>query len=90
MNGDAPVADSKHAKAGRAARVDLLATHGFPDVEAAISERSGGALGVDDLLDAHAACWTARRIHERKAERCPPRDEPAPRNDRGLRMEIWR
>lgn len=90
MNDDTPVEASKHAAAGRAARMDLLAAHGVPDIEATVSERSGGALGADDLLDAHAACWTARRIYERTAERCPPRDEPAPRNDRGLRMEIWR
>ena len=90
MNGDAPVEASKHAEAGRTARMDLLAAHGVPDVEPTVSERSGGALGVDDVLDAHAACWTARRIYERRAERCPPRHEPAPRNDRGLRMEIWR
>ncbi|PSQ96197.1 MAG: DUF429 domain-containing protein, partial [Bacteroidetes bacterium SW_7_64_58] len=33
MNGDAPVADSKHTEAGRNARIELLADHGFSDVE---------------------------------------------------------
>jgi hypothetical protein len=42
------------------------------------------------VLDAHAACWTARRLHDGRAERCPPRSEDAPRTTRGLRMEIWR
>lgn len=90
MNDDRPVPDSKHTEAGRSARLDLLAAHGFPAVEVAASNLSGGALGADDVLDAHAACWTARRIHRDTAQRCPSRDEPAPRNDRGLRMEIWR
>jgi predicted RNase H-like nuclease len=90
MNDDAPVADSKHTEDGRETRIDLLTAHGFPEAEAAVSERSGGPLGADDLLDAHAACWTARRVHAGRAERCPPCDEPPPRNDRNLRMEIWR
>ena len=90
LNDDAPIADSKHTEDGRATRVDLLATHGFSDVETTAAYLSGGGLGADDVLDAHAACWTARRIHQGTAERCPPREDPAPRNDRGLRMEIWR
>jgi predicted RNase H-like nuclease len=90
MNGDSPVTDSKHTDAGRAARTALLAAHGFADIEAALETLPGGALGADDVLDAHAACWTARRILKGTAERCPPRSEPAPRNDRGLHMEIWR
>lgn len=90
MNGDAPVAASKHAEEGRAARVALLDAHGFSDVEETLAARAGGVLSADDILDAHAACWTARRIHAGTAERCPPRDVPAPRTARGLRMEIWR
>jgi predicted RNase H-like nuclease len=90
MNGDTPVAASKHSDDGRAGRADLLAAHGFPDVQAAIQALSGNEVAPHDVLDAHAACWTARRLHDGTAERCPPPDEPAPRNDRGLRMEIWR
>jgi predicted RNase H-like nuclease len=90
MNGDVPVAASKHSDDGRATRANLLEGNGFPDVRAAIDALSGGGVGPDDVLDAHAACWTARRLHEGTAERCPPRNEPAPHNDRGLRMEIWR
>jgi len=90
MNDDAPVDASKHTAAGRRTRVDLLAAHGVPDVEAAVEGLSGGPLGADDVLDAYAACWTARRIRDGTAERCPPRTEEAPRNARGLRMEIWR
>jgi predicted RNase H-like nuclease len=90
MNGDVPVAASKHTDDGRAARANLLAANGFPDVRDAVEDLAGGSVGPDDVLDAHAACWTARRIHEGTAERCPPTGEPAPRNARGLRMEIWR
>lgn len=90
MNGDAPMADSKHSDTGRRARLDLLAAHGFPDVTNTVSSFARGAVGRDDLLDAHAACWTARRIHEGTAERCPPLSEDAPTNTRGVRMEIWR
>ncbi|MFB6248447.1 MAG: DUF429 domain-containing protein [Salinibacter sp.] len=90
MNGDAAVADSKHTEAGRAARLALLAANGFPDVEAAVEATATGSVGADDVLDAYAACWTARRLRDGTAERCPPRDEEAPRTARGLRMEIWR
>ena len=90
MNDDAPVPDSKHTDAGRAARLDLLAAHGLPDGADAVASLAGGTLGADDVIDAHAACWTARRIHAGTAERCPPATEAAPRNARGLRMEIWR
>ena len=90
MNGDTPFEHSKHTDAGQTRRTALLTANGFPDVETVLDVRPGGPLGADDVLDAHAACWTARRIHRGTAERCPPRDAPAPRNDRGLRMEIWR
>ena len=40
----------------------------------------------DDLLDACAACWSARRIAEGRAESLPRE----PHSDaRGLRMQIW-
>ena len=90
MNGDAPIVASKHSEEGQMSRIDLLAQHEFPDVRAVIDAFSGDGVEPDDVIDAHAACWTARRLHEGTAERCPPHDEPAPRNGRGLRMEIWR
>jgi len=90
MNGGAPLAASKHTDAGQTTRTALLASHGFPDVRATLDMLATGPVGADDVLDAHAACWTARRLHDGTAERCPSRDEPAPRNNRGLRMEIWR
>lgn len=90
MNDNTPMAHSKHTDAGCTARTDLLTANGFSDIEATIAAQAGGARTAADILDAHAACWTARRIYDGTAERCPPRDEPAPRNARNLRMEIWR
>ena len=88
MNGDAPVDASKHTPEGRAARQALLARHGCPDIDAATDALAAGAVGADDVLDAHAACWTARRILDSTARRLPAGSPP--RNARGLRMEIWR
>jgi predicted RNase H-like nuclease len=90
MNGNTAVEASKHDADGRTIRADLLEAHGIPDIREAVEARTDGPVGADDVLDAHAVCWTARRIHEGTADRCPPTDESAPRNDRGLRMEIWR
>jgi predicted RNase H-like nuclease len=52
----APLADSKHTPAGLAARRDLLARVGID-----IPLRVAGA-AADDLLDAAAVAWSARRI----------------------------
>ena len=90
MNGDAAVQHSKHTDAGQKARAALLAANGFPEIQDTVATLPPSPLGADDVLDAHAACWTARRIHHGTAERCPPQEESAPQNNRGLRMEIWR
>jgi predicted RNase H-like nuclease len=90
MNDDAPVEASKHDDAGHAARLDLLAAHGFPDIAAAVAEHRSSRVKPDDILDAHAACWSAARLLRGTAERLPPRPTPAPRDAQGLRMEIWR
>lgn len=90
MNNDAPVESSKHTDAGRKARIALLAANGFPEVGEVVEDLCGDSLEPDDVLDAHAACWTARRIRSGPAERCPPQEDSAPHNDRCLRMEIWR
>lgn len=88
MNGDAPVPARKHDAAGKRQREDLLARNGFPDAADVLERMVGGPLTADDVLDAHAVCWTARRIREGTAQRLP--EDDVPRNERGLRMEIWR
>lgn len=77
MNGGVLV-DGKTTVAGEALRRTLLSGHGL-DVEA---ERRRG-VAVDDVLDAAATAWTARRHADGIAERLPPE----PRSD--LRPAIW-
>jgi predicted RNase H-like nuclease len=89
MNGESPVNESKHDEAGRTIRQQLLVRHGFPDVGDALREHAKGAVGVDDVLDAHAVCWSARRMLEGTARRVPEPLTDADVNSRGRRMEIW-
>jgi predicted RNase H-like nuclease len=74
MNGSVLV-DGKTTPAGEATRRRLLADHGLA-VDA--SRRPGVA--VDDVLDAAATAWTARRFVDDTADRLPPdpRSAPAP------------
>lgn len=86
MNDGAAVVESKKTPEGRARRHALLAEAGL---EVPGNTLTGAAL--DDLLDACAACWTARRIAQGRAARLPAAGPAAPPADaRGLRMEIWR
>jgi predicted RNase H-like nuclease len=80
MNGDRPVGASKRLRAGRDARRALLRRAGIE-----VPQRLPGA-GPDDLLDAGAALWAARRIVAGTARHVP--DAPS-RDGRGLCMEIW-
>lgn len=90
MNDGLPLEAGKRSQTGRDARVQLLHVHGMPGVDEAIRDLPSGPLAADDVLDAYAACWTAARIRDGAAERCPPRRQSAPRSAGGLRMEIWR
>lgn len=74
MNGGVLV-DGKTTAAGEALRRTLLAAHGL-DV---VAERRRG-VAVDDVLDAAATAWTARRVADGVAERIPaePHDRPHP------------
>ena len=56
----APLRANKHTAAGRAERLEAL-RHGLPDVEAAAIATPSGAQ-ADDVLDALAGAWTARRV----------------------------
>jgi predicted RNase H-like nuclease len=78
MNGDNPMA-TKKLRAGRVQRRQLLrqADIGVPDRVPGTAE--------DDVLDAGAALWSARRIAKGTARRVP---DPPPVDARGLRMEI--
>jgi predicted RNase H-like nuclease len=90
MNGETSLALPKKAKGrahapGLALRRSLLRCTGFPlDLLPAAAYRTAD-VGPDDLLDACACAWTARRIHEGRSIRFPANP---PLDARGLRMEI--
>jgi predicted RNase H-like nuclease len=63
----APVSLPKRMPAGRSARLALL-TPEFPDVADHLERRPPG-VAADDLLDAFAVAWTARRVLAGTAER---------------------
>lgn len=90
MNGGQPLALPKKLKGsphgtGLALRRELLARAGFPMGSLPPSGYRTAAVGTDDLFDACAAAWSARRIRDGTAL-CFPRDPP--RDAKGLRMEI--
>ncbi|MDE0652410.1 MAG: DUF429 domain-containing protein [bacterium] len=83
----APMASSKHKLAGLQERSAVLAG-AFPNIaEAALLDRLTGPLepGLDDLLDAAAAAWTARRIMVGEAD-CLGAGE---QDETGYPMHIW-
>ena len=75
----APLADSKHTPAGLAVRRDLLARAGID-----VPLRVAGA-AEDDLLDAAAVAWSARRI---AAGQAVVLANPAQRGDDGTEIAI--
>lgn len=66
-------------------RRSLLRRAGFPLSSLPVSTYRRSDVGADDLIDACACAWVARRILEGRAIRIPA--EPM-RDGRGLRMEI--
>lgn len=85
MNGDASVREKKREADGHERRVALLRANGFPfdRIQQPAAPRRHWRL--DDLIDACACAWSARRIRDGQNLRLladPPLD------GRGLRMEI--
>jgi pyridoxine kinase len=85
MNGNVPVLSKKRTEQGREERRRLLVANGFPFDRLSIARQSHVKWSPDDLLDACACAWSARRIAEGSALRFPA--DP-PRDAKGLRMEI--
>jgi threonine dehydratase len=74
----------KRSSVGRAERLALLERY-FPNVRGAAAAPPRGA-AADDVIDAHAVCWSAARIAARRAVCLPAR----PGHDaHGLPMAIW-
>lgn len=91
MNGERPLNEPKKVKSrpyepGLALRRRLLRDNGMPEVLLGMLADLPRGVAADDLLDAAACAWTARRSHLGHARRFP--DDP-PEDARGLRMEIW-
>ncbi|MCC5875599.1 MAG: DUF429 domain-containing protein [Candidatus Sumerlaeia bacterium] len=86
LNGGNPIAEGKKSLAGREIRRRLLAKNGFQKIAMMTRDIRVKAAGKDDILDALAACWSARRIALGTGERIPP---VPPVDSKGLRMEIW-
>jgi predicted RNase H-like nuclease len=73
----------KRTRAGRAQRAACI-RRSFPGLR--LDACAPPRAKADDVLDAFAALWVARRIHAGRARSIPPRP---PRDGRGLRMAIW-
>jgi predicted RNase H-like nuclease len=80
LNGGQPMRLSKRRSAGRRERRAVLDAAGI-----AVPETPRGAK-EDDVLDATALTWVARRIARGEAV-CLP--DPPPLDSRGLHMGIW-
>ncbi len=86
-NGQTPIPHGKRTARGKAQRQGLLA--GFFGDNAFRNVRGRyivGQVGDDDITDAFAALWTARR-RLAGAALCIPAEPPV--DGRGLRMEMW-
>ncbi len=89
MNGDRALTEPKKVKGkcyapGLALRRSLLIAGGLPRAIVEAPPPAGAA--ADDLLDALACAFVARRIHGGFAQSFP---DPPPRDAFGLRMAIW-
>ena len=82
MNGGSAVSFKKASAAGREVRMELLSAH-FSGVKSTIQKHSGLR---EDVIDAYAMLWTARRIRDRAALSFP---EISDSDSRGLSMQIW-
>lgn len=85
MAGGRPMGVAKKKRAGREERASLLRQEFGPTVDAALTDLRTLGCAADDLLDAIAGLWTARRIHRGTAVSLPA--DP-PRDPFGLRMEM--
>ena len=85
LNDSRPLANSKKRSAGRTERLELLAKAFGNEPERLLAERPRKTVAADDVIDAFAALWTARRIANGTAESLPAIPE---RDNLGIRMAI--
>lgn len=84
LNGERPLELPKKDPQGMETRRLLLKDH-LVDPVVFYGLRLSGA-GRDDVHDALAALWTARRFAQGEARRLPDQEQ---RDTKGLRMEMW-
>jgi predicted RNase H-like nuclease len=82
MNGGKPFSSSKHTYAGQQDRMKLLQSS-FPEITLSVEQNRSWR---EDVIDAYALLWTARRISEGEAGAFP---ENSAIDARGLLMQIW-
>lgn len=85
LGGERPMKAGKKEAAGREERAALLREHFGASVDKALADVRRLGCAADDVLDAFAGLWTARRIQAGTAVRIPERME---RDSHGLSMEI--
>jgi len=85
MNGDKSVREKKREAGGQERRIALLRENGFPFDRTKHPASPRRYWGLDDLIDACACAWSARRIRDGLNLRL---SADPPLDGRGLRMEI--
>ena len=85
MNGRKALQYKKKSAEGEIERLSLLREAGFPEFDFATVNYRRSQVKRDDIIDACAAAWSARRILENKALHFPTAEE---RDVRGLLMRI--
>ena len=85
MNGGTPLHHKKKTLDGEQQRLDLLRSSGFPAIDWQQMSYRKRQVKCDDIIDACAAAWTARRILEGSALHFPKVEE---RDSHGLLMRI--
>ena len=88
MNGDRAMLNRKGTREGRTERWSIL-RRTFSDLPSTpeLSSALRGLCDLEDYIDALACAWTAAMIKAGDAESLPARP---PRDQRKLRMAIWR
>jgi hypothetical protein len=85
MNGGEALTNRKKTLSGFEERRRLLALH-FPELNSTKIPPLPTGVRCDDLLDAYAMLWTARRVKQRQHVQFPARGSEM--DSRGLRAEI--
>ena len=85
LAGGEPIVAKKRSADGQAIRASLLRAEFGSDIDAALDACPSLGCDADDILDAFAALWTARRIRAGTADSIP---KDPPRDECGLRMEM--